>query len=165
MGTRGLVVIYYRNKCYTFYNHWDSYFDVLGKILVNNLIELLKNPEKLEELKNVFSKMNTLNDKIENFNKENVKSIYLPKWENLSEGQNIFLELLNDLNELINDNCVNITTKYYEDLARSMGCEWTYVLDLDYEKFSIKSIGDELCISNIPLDITKLEGLIKFYES
>ena len=108
------------------------------------------------------------NNKIDNFDKENIKSIDLPdlpELENFSKEENIFLKLINDLNELINNNCVNITTKYYEDLARSMGCEWTYVLDLDYEKFSIKSIGDELCISNIPLDIKKLEGLINFYES
>jgi len=37
MGTRGNYIFRYKGKYYVFYNHWDSYFDGLGDLIVKEL--------------------------------------------------------------------------------------------------------------------------------
>lgn len=37
MGTRGNYIFRYKGKYYIFYNHWDSYFDGLGDLIVKEL--------------------------------------------------------------------------------------------------------------------------------
>jgi hypothetical protein len=43
MGTRGLFGFYYKNKYYMVYNHMDSYPDYLGKMLVAEIVNAIKN--------------------------------------------------------------------------------------------------------------------------
>jgi len=37
MGTRGNYIFRYKGKYYVFYNHWDSYFNGLGDLIVKEL--------------------------------------------------------------------------------------------------------------------------------
>lgn len=42
MGTRGFVILKYKNKYYAMYNHFDSYFNHLGVNLVSEIQKAIK---------------------------------------------------------------------------------------------------------------------------
>lgn len=54
MGTRGLYVFKYRGIYYIFYNHYDSYPSGLGKLIVNDIRQLIQD-NKLDIVKDLIS--------------------------------------------------------------------------------------------------------------
>ena len=58
MGTRGYYVFKYNNIYYIFYNHFDSYLNGLGKMIVNDIKKLIENNKDwIETLKKLINKI------------------------------------------------------------------------------------------------------------
>jgi hypothetical protein len=82
MGTRGLFGFYYKGKYYVVYNHFDSYPSYLGRNIVKEIKESIKNDsfkewiEKLLKLKIVYENQQ------ENPTEEDIKK--LTNYKNLS---------------------------------------------------------------------------------
>lgn len=72
MGTRGTIHIIFNGKKIKLYNHWDSYLEALGHALVKELISLLKR-YSIDELKNMFEKIEIVYDSEDNRYREPTK--------------------------------------------------------------------------------------------
>jgi len=63
MGTRGLIIIVFKGRIITVYNHWDSYPNGLGFDLIRELVILLKN-HTLEELVEILLRVKIVSEDI-----------------------------------------------------------------------------------------------------
>lgn len=108
MGTRGNYIFRYKGKYYVFYNHWDSYFDGLGDLIVKELRSWtaaeFDNAKKLLEGFGVLEK---------------------------NDGRVHFDGLMKTLNNPTNYCLDDIN----DDAMRGCDCEYVYILDFDRNLF------------------------------
>jgi hypothetical protein len=64
MATRGLYVFKYRGIYYIFYNHYDSYPSGLGKLIISDIRQLVKD-NKLDIVKELVSGIQLMEKKTE----------------------------------------------------------------------------------------------------
>ena len=69
MGTRRLIIIVFKGRIITLYNHWDSYLSGLGFNLIRELINLFKN-YTLDELVEILSHVKIVSEDIPPTNEE-----------------------------------------------------------------------------------------------
>ncbi len=131
MGTRGYVVLKYKNIYYIFYNCSDSYLSSLGKLVVADIKEMLRK----NLIKHVKNKIQVIPLK-EGFDGE--ESHYQGLFE-VIEYPTVFKY------------CTNDTGPEFDVFN-----EYTYIIDFDNEIFSIILYGQtelHFDLLNIPDDI------------
>jgi hypothetical protein len=150
MGTPGYIIIKINNKNYVFYNHFDSYVEVLGLLLVKNLIKLLSENE-IEKIKNLFGEIKDDESEfvIDYKTKELIENVNLQR-----ENKDIIGDLVKEIKENYN-NCYYSMDDYFD--ARHI--EYYYIIDFDIYTLSI--ISDDCILRNIEIKIENLEMLIK----
>ncbi|KAK2748768.1 hypothetical protein FQN57_000349 [Myotisia sp. PD_48] len=150
MGTRGLRIVRYHGRYYTYYNHWDSYPSGLGNLIVD---KIPLDPEKYQSwLKRQRDLFAELASELE----ENVLTvpIFVEENEDVSDGDNeeqdsvrarqaLAIEVFVSNNDLERFPCVFNTS------TRNLFIEWTYLVDLDNELFTVNS-KTHFYLSNIP---------------
>jgi hypothetical protein len=150
MGTPGYIIIKINNKNFVFYNHFDSYVEVLGLLLVENLIKVISE-NQMEKIKNLFSEIKDDDSEfiIDYKTKELIENVNLQR-----ENKNIIGDLLKKIKENYN-NC------YYsmDDYFNFTNIEYYYIIDLNKETFSM--ITHDCILKNIEITIENLEMLIK----
>lgn len=138
MGTRGYIVIKYKSKYYTIYNHFDSYPEYLGEFLVMLIktMDIYKLGPKLENIENYedVTMYTTLTDEF--CFQHAILSKLLPS-------------LWKEKEIIVSDKCPE----------RDVFIEWIYLIDLDEKTFA--TIGGakvehlEYPLNNIPNDWSK----------
>jgi hypothetical protein len=129
MGTRGNYIFRYKGKYYVFYNHWDSYFDGLGDLIVKELRSWtaadFDNAKKLLEGFGVLEKNNGGDN-----NESLMKALTNPTKYCLNGGKNFegLMKTLNNPTQYCLDD-IN------DDAKRGLDCEYVYILDFDRNLF------------------------------
>lgn len=139
MGTRGYYVFRSKGVYYVFYNHFDSYFEGLGELIVKELRTLTTED---------FRKMR--------------RTLAGIKWHTNYRGNGY--QGLMKLVQNPDDYDLFFVDENPPDLMDSPGCEYIYTVDLDCEVFSVdyKEWNDDLTecypqeikypLENIPTD-------------
>ncbi len=153
MSTRGAYGFFKDNTNKVIYNHFDSYPTVLGKDILNFIVE--NDNEKLEE---IFSRMKVVDNKDlptdEDYNtvvnmigiEEIKKQLIGVEYTNKNE-ERIKIENETDIENFLKDNYYNLLcivptenlfdnkVNIYEDstsfIGNSLFCEYAYILNLD----------------------------------
>lgn len=150
MGTPGYIIITINNRNFVFYNHFDSYVEVLGLLLVENITRLLSE-NKLEEIKDSFRGIKE-DDKqflIDFKTREIIENLTLKR-----EKKDIIEDLLQEIKDTYK-NC------YYskEDYLYDNNIEYFYIIDFDKDTFSI--LSNDCILKNIRLSVEDLELMRK----
>ncbi len=114
MGTRGYYVFKHKGMYYIFYNHFDSYFHGLGKLIVDDIKKLIKNDKNwIETIKKLIDKIKLCDTEI--WGKTQFKSIH----ESLEQSDNYTYHT--SMNEP----------------SLTIFIEYIYIIDIDLMKFKI----------------------------
>lgn len=180
MGTRGLYAIFYNGIYYVFYNQMDSYPEGLGNLLVmllkmedytkwgdvitdqienknfiprrieynRNFVEVEPTAEDIEEMKE------TDEWEIQKFGDD--YSVRLLKWnyKPLLKRCGFMYYVIKVLCDTFDRSVFLRKSKNVKDVAKEYGTEWTYIIDLDNDKFSVLGGKNdvEFKINKIPVD-------------
>jgi hypothetical protein len=116
MGTRGLYVFKYRGIYYTFYNHYDSYPSGLGKLIISDIRQLVKD-NKLDIVKDLISDIQLR--------------------ETQTTGNSAYTGIFNCLENP--ERFIYYTTEYEPEC--DIFIEYIYIIDFDETLFVIKTDG------------------------
>jgi hypothetical protein len=125
MVTHGYVIFKYKGIYYTFYNHSDSYFEHLGNLVVNEINSMI-NKNAIRYCKNLLLRIPLKG------NEEGEMHIY--DFHSLLNYPEIF---------------------QYFTSNDEPGCEYTYTIDFDSNKFIANKYGENIYrfnLHDIPLD-------------
>lgn len=140
MGTRGLIGFYKNGKTKATYNHFDSYPEGVGKVILQEIkhfsitqmndifsdIKLIKNPEDIAPSDMVFKYGKYGNPTVGgSINNREIKT-----WYQLLRGVQGTLKpyLTGEVEHMIDSK---------EFIQDSLFCEWAYIINLDTEKFEV----------------------------
>ncbi|KAI1415131.1 hypothetical protein F5Y13DRAFT_178533 [Hypoxylon sp. FL1857] len=118
MGTRGLYIYIWRGRYYVYYNRWDSYPKVLGRVLVSVI------PSDPDEYKEWLSKKRSEYSEISN----QFERIFTVSPSTLRENRSLVTSGVEKLATL---------PSYISPSPDDYLAEWTYTLDLDDETFMV----------------------------
>jgi hypothetical protein len=114
MGTRGHYIFKYKGIHYIFYNHFDSYFSGLGKMIVDDLKKLIETDKDwIETIKKLILK---------------IKQTDIEIW-----GQSQFKSIIESLEDA---ECYTYYTSKNEPVL-SLFIEYIYIIDIDTMKFKV----------------------------
>jgi hypothetical protein len=116
MGTRGYYVFKYNNKYYIFYNQQHSYFDVLGRDIVNDLHKMT-----IDDFNKMKSLIENITDRI---NTDGYNLEYNGLFNALKNYYNYYLHI--------------------SDKEPEADVEYVYIINLDRQIFIVKSIIDNI---------------------
>ena len=155
MGTQGLFGFKLNNIYYYIHNHYDSYLHGLGKDLVEELIDMLKNNQlndwinKFKNIKVVDNEMKPTQEDIDKLSKYTEYSVDQEdlNFYTLCRGlQGSFKTVLDSGYLLVEKEHMN---DYNPNLFHYYRIEYTYLLDFDNKTFIIND-------QEYPLDINEL---------
>ncbi len=166
MSTRGYLGIKKRGELKGQYNHFDSYFDGLGRYIVSTLNKFKRKGNLLEVLNNTFDNIVLVDDNNKPTKEQqdyciehslvdlNVSSKDLEDWYCLLRETQGNLELyLNGCKYMYNGN---------EFLKDKLFCEYAYIINLDTNKLDIYSCGDSNLICSRSLYSLSASSISKF---
>jgi hypothetical protein len=116
MGTRGLYVFKYRGIYYIFYNHYDSYPSGLGKLIISDIRQLVKD-NKLDIVKELVGG--------------------IPLMEKQTEGSSEYDGIVNCIKRP--EDFIYYTSS--EEPNYNMFIEYIYIIDFDENMFTMKTHG------------------------
>lgn len=130
MGTRGLSIILFRGRYFVYYNHYDSYPIGLGKELVSNIPTDPEQYKKwLESERAFYAKLTAeLESKVLTVPEDSLRDLANIKTTLGSEVRPTWKKIGDELQELPTAFC---------DVGIDIMIEWTYIIDLDNEFFSV----------------------------
>ncbi len=113
MGTHGYVVFKYKGIYYIYYNHWDSYCDNLGRIVIDEIDKMISD-DSIDFYKN--------------------KLLRIPFNDDNSDGCTCF--------HSIKSSIINYKNSVYYTSEDEPTNEYVYIIDFDEEEFIITKYGD-----------------------
>lgn len=139
MGTSSLICFIYKNKSFHIYNHFDSYPEGLGIILINQLIKLVE-IYKIEDIIKMLDDINILELNEKNTSNGKFSSIYdiinsnyVVDEKDIYVDYNYIIDFNKQLfiNEELNWNMPFNKLKKYESLLKTIGRN-SILYDFDY---------------------------------
>ena len=125
MGTRGLRVVRFRKRYYSFFNQYDSYPEGLGKKIVAEIpTDAVKYQEWLAAERKIAEEWEALYEDFLSVKPGNQITSEIPDW--MSERHPSFIAPINDL-----------------------FIEWVYTIDLDGETFTVNN-GAHFKLNQVP---------------
>lgn len=153
MGTRGLIILVFKKRVITLYNHFDSYPSGLGQSLIMQIQHLLKT-FSIDEIITMIDGLKIVSDAIPPSNEEKVA---LAKYSDLAVSSQSLDDWYCLLRQCQGSICNVIESGYaladeydtYEEATnrkylRCVGIEYFYTIDLNNNTFSCN--GEQVCL-------------------
>ena len=168
MGTSSLIFIHINGKSYTFYNHFDSYFEGLGLKLLSDCIELLERENGLNRLKEIFTKMEEM-EETEDTEKVEIELnsselMYRHNCDPVNAPYNNFDTIMETTERNMEEGNKLQDSEDYKGWYFLHNHEWRYVFDFDENVFCVSSNTEEFCMNHVPLQIKNLKTLLNMYK-
>ncbi|KAL2005852.1 hypothetical protein VTN00DRAFT_10345 [Thermoascus crustaceus] len=150
MGTRGLLIIGCHGRYFIYYNQFDSYPEGLGQAIVN---EIPNDPEKYQSENGFFKQW--LESMRESYSRivQEFEDKHLPIVINDDNDESISPLSPSEIHArcflAVDDRLEGPPTQTAPDFRRLGWLEWTYIIDLDREVFSVDSAA-HFKLSEIP---------------
>lgn len=146
MGKRGLIVLVCKGKLIAMYNHWNSYPQHLGAVLVSQLQELFKKysmeqiREIISNLKIIYSntKIEPTDEEIKSLSKyadESVRSRKLTDWYVLLRNCQGSLLKTFESGYALSEEIYNL-----KDCSTDLFIEYVYILNFDDDTFKCNDL-------------------------
>lgn len=167
MSTRGYMGIQKRGQLKGSYNHYDSYFEGLGKDIIKSINKIPKN-ERITELHKIFDRIELVNENSVPTQSQRIHCIgnsvvdtsvgehSFDDWYCLlrrTQG-NLDVYIESDLKYMLNGN---------DFLNDELFCEYAYIINLDTNKLEVYENGKSILIMEGSLDKLNYYYMLKKY--
>jgi len=140
MGTRGAIGFFKKGKGKVTYNHFDSYPEGVGVVVLEEIKGF-----SVEQMKKAFDNLKLIEDENKKPTKKEIKEF--EKWSNPGVGGPMsnteiktYYQLLRNVQGTLKPYItgeVNLIVDNEEFLKSSLFCEWAYIVNLDKEVLEV----------------------------